>query len=321
MPKKYADKLYVAKMDKGYVLKGMLDCLAQNLSRATFTASKKGFFHQDANDVESFMFDVKFPREGFVEYYCRTKKQFSFNLKHFQRVIRTVRKKESLTMVIEKDHPETLRFIIQDVNGNGPSEFGTVQIKYIKEEDQENGFALPEYIDENGNITDDVDDIKVYDVAYVMDSKEFQKIKKPAAVSKELLIQIQGSNYMSVETKDKALGGGGFKCGEIQDPQDIIEEDSDEEYEIEDEEGESDTQGTAIYEASFQTKMILTLTKLPAICSKMCFYPPRFKTLPLRLSIQTHGETGSASIYIKDKIQIEFDKTEKAKYQALKMAN
>lgn len=313
-PVSYVDKLAVIQMLRGYVLKTILDSLSQTTSNATFTLMSSGMYYTSSNNDSSLLFDISMERDQFLRYYCAKKMRFSFNLSIIKKVINSTLKKQSLTLVITKDNPDQLTFIVQGVNETDPVETGSVQIKMINDEDITEEIA-PDHIDEDKKIP-------VYSIPYTIIAKQLQGIKKLANISKETKIRIQGSNFFAIEASDATICNLGYKCGKIENPEDVQEELSEEDRIDEEALSAHDhlTRIEGVYEAVFQTKTLASLTKLSSICTQISFYPPAFKECPLKMELTTTGNLANVAVYIKDKTQVAYEKTKKAQDQSLKMA-
>lgn len=271
-------------------------------------------YYTSSNNDSSLLFDISMNRNQFLRYYCEKKMRFSFSLNIMKKVLNSTLKKQSLTLIITKDEPDQLTLVIQGASESDPVESGSIQIKIINEEDITEEF-VPEFIDEEQTIP-------VYDTPYTIVAKQLQGIKKLANVSKETKIRIQGSNFFEIGASDATICNLGYRCGKIEDAENIREE-KDEGEEIDEEtlaKCAHLTKIEGVYEATFQTKILVSLTKLPSICTKISFYPPLFKECPLKMQLTTQGNLAVVSVYIKDKIQVEYEKTSKAQEQSLKMA-
>lgn len=344
-------KLFYAEAVKGYTLKVMIDSLALSMSRTVFKASKKGFFHRNMDEAEHILFDVKFSRKNFRPYVCREEVTFSFNLKHLQKMVRNVKKKDSIIMFITKKDPAKLYLAIRpsgSTSGHN-SRLETVFITITQIKNPEQSVDLPEvYVDADGN------EIGVYLFPMVIDAADFQKIKKmTTGVGKTMLVEMQRNNYISFSGDNGELYGTKLEFGEILDNPESEEENEPDDYsgeetkedevekdeveedegnkcedvkETEDEEDDNDYENDeddeikGWYEAEFNMNIFSLLMKLPGLCSQMQFYAPKIERYPLKISMQA-GTLGEITIYIKDKKQIAVEETQRDQRQADEISN
>ena len=342
-------KLFYAEAVKGYTLKVMIDSLAMAMARTTFQATKKGFFHRNTDEAEHILFDVKFCRENFKPYRCHEEVTFSLNLKHLQKMVRNVKKKDSIIMFISKKRPDRLAVAIRPCGSstghNSRLETFFVTITRIKEDEQPRG--LPDiYIDKHGK------SIEVYGYPKVIDASDFQKMKKMTTVGKIVEVQMQQNNYISFYSDNGELYGTKLEFGEILDnPEsegecdhedsdadqgDISDgEESDDGSESDNDEPEISRDNTEIstncdddsdddeikgwYEAEFHMSIFGLLMKLPGLCTQMQFYAPRVERYPLKIRMQA-GTLGPVTVYIKDTIQIANEQTQREQRQAEEQA-
>ena len=345
-----AGKIFFAEAQKGYTLKVMIDSLSLAMPRTIFEAKKTGLYHRRSNDGEFILYDINFPRENFRPYVCRKEMAFSVNIKHLQKMVRNVKKKDSVTLYITKNRRDRLYVVIRPSGAsagyNSRLEDLYVTISHAKEEELIQ-VGLPEYYTDNeGN------EHKVYGFPKVIDSSDFQKIKKMTTVGKIVEIQMQKNNYISFCCSNGELYGTRLQFGQIvDDPEETdseddensegitrksktklkdrkkeIEEeyDSEEEYDTEEEtEDEEESTGRSDdedeeeikgwYEAEFYMNIFNMLMKLPGLCTQMQFYAPKAERYPLKIKMQAGG-LGTISIYIKDRIQIAHEQTEREKF-------
>ncbi len=344
-------KIFYAEAVKGYTLKVMIDSLAMAMSRTIFQASKKGFYHRHTDEAEHVLFDMDFPRENFRPYMCREEITFSLNLKHLQKMVRNVKKKDSIIMCISKKLPDKLALAIRpsgSTSGHN-SRLETVYITITRIEETEQPRSLPEiYIDENGQ------EVKVYGYPKVIDASDFQKMKKMTTVGKVVRVEMQKNNYISFYSDNGELYSSKLEFGEILnnpesegDNEEVYSEDeirseeistvdsevedsyeksdnvdpdgevmrSDEEIEYSDEEEEI----KGWYEAEFHMSIFSLLMKLPGLCTQIQFYAPKIERYPLKMRMQA-GNLGPITVYIKDTQQIAYEQTQRDQCQAEELA-
>jgi len=332
-------KLFYADAAKGYTIKVMVDVLSGALPRTTFVLGREGISTRRQDDNGHILFDVVLPREKFREYKCRRPMNVSLNLKHLQKMVRNVKKKDSMVIFIDRDKKKSgkLGLSIRPEGGAAQrtSRNETVYIAIQKEEIVQR-LDLPEI-----HVADDDEKIPVYGFPMVIGATDFQKIKKMTSVGKNIVVKMQGSNYISFYS-DSEVFSSELEFGRIEDdPESESEDDFEDESEgnisddeevtcgseseesendesdaPESENDESDSEGSMItpkgwYEATFYTSMINLMVKLPGLCSQMQFFAPRFGyPLKIKMDAGTGNTTlGTIQVYIKDMDMIEVERT------------
>ena len=349
-------KLFYAEAVKGYTLKVMIDSLALTMSRTVFRATKKGFYHRNTDEAEQILFDVSFSRRNFRPYVCREELTFSLNLKHLQKMVRNVKKKDSIIMFVSKKIPDKLALAIRPCGSTSGhnSRLETVYITITRIEEPEQPLSLPEvYVDEDGN------EVEVYSYPKVIDAADFQKMKKMTTVGKTVLVEMQRNSYISFYSDNGELYSSRLEFGEILDnpesdgeneaddysedeansvevetdeeesegseeeePEESEEEDevegSDEEEDYSEDDEDEEIKGW--YEAEFNMNVFGLLMKLPGLCTQMQFYAPKIERYPLKIGMQA-GTLGEITVYIKDKKQVAIEQTQREQLQAEGISN
>lgn len=289
-------KLFYAEATKGYTLKVMVDSLAVSMSRTTFRMTKEGFFHRNTDENKHILTDINFPMKNFKRYICQKNIQFTLNIGHLQKLMRNVKKKDSVVLYITKKDTEKLFLAISPSNPSNDhnTRMETVFISIQCLEKQEIIHDLPEiYESEDG-------EVEVYDQPKVVEATDFQKMKKMTSVGKIVKVEMQGSNYISFYGDNGELYGSKLEFGEI-------------EYDESEEENSNDSGDGEIknwYEAEFYMSIFSYLMKLPGLCTQMQFYAPKVDRFPLKIEMQA-GNLGNIMVYVKDSQQISFEETQK----------
>jgi hypothetical protein len=333
-------KIFYADAAKGYTIKVLIDVLAGSLSRTSIRLKNKGIFIKDADAKKHMLFYISLLREKFRSFRCTKEIIFSLNLKHLQKMVRNVKKKDSMILFIEKSRPDKLGISIRPEGGvaRRSSRTETMYITIQKDSnDIVEDFRLPEVHE-----TDDGDPVKVYGHPMVIEAPDFQKIKKFSSIGKEVMVKMQRSNYISFYCDSGEIYSDELSFGEIHETLDSESEtdtsdydsDSDECQSAESEEdtatndgGEDDEDtgasdedtGTSesddeseeipgLYQAEFFMSTFSLLVKLPGLCSQMEFYAPRVECYPLKIGMNA-GFLGDIKIFIKDIHQIAFEES------------
>ena len=225
-------KLFYADAAKGYTIKVLIDVLAGSLSRTSIRLKNKGIFIKDADAKKHMLFYISLLREKFRSYRCTKEIIFSLNLKHLQKMVRNVKKKDSMILFIEKSRPDKLGISIRP-EGGATRRSSRTETMYITIQKDSNeiveDFRLPEV-----HQTDDGETIKVYGHPMVIEAPDFQKIKKFSSIGKEVTVKMQRSNYISFYCDSGEIYSDELSFGEIHETLDSESEDEDSDYESDD---------------------------------------------------------------------------------------
>ena len=288
------DCIFYAEVVKGYIIKTLIDVLVGSFNRTPFSITNKGLFLRDCDKNRSILFNIELYRERFIKYKCDQDIFFSANVKHIQRLIRNLKKKDSLILGIRKSTPEILCIVIcparKTENTNYRSETADIRIQ----------------LEPNQNLVD-IPNSEVYKFPYVIDASEFQKVKRISSVAKLIKVVIQGDSYLGFIC-DKEIYSTALHFG---DPPSIEEKgnassEDDSETDSQEEDYEISTSTKYVYRAGFNSSLFNHLVKLPGLCTQMQFYAPTEDLFPLRISMEA-GLLGNVDVYIKDVKTLEYD--------------
>lgn len=317
------DKIFYAEVSKGYIIKIIVDTLsAGTLQRGYFLIDSEGIKSRQSDQGNTILYDVNLPRKNLKNYTCPAKPLvISINLKHLQGLLKNVKKKDSITLSIEKGRTGTLFITIRQDRETNRVE--TNSIAYQEEKD---------YVFSNlpkGG----------YQYPMVIGAPDFQKIKRLTSMAKTITITMQANNYLSFRADTEVIFGSELAFGERTDAADttadrpeVMEkaplEDSDdwpedvdpdiEEYTwLTDGEDSDDEKGKPAaapapgdFKAQYYSSIINKLVKLPGLCTQMQFYGPTISRYPLMIEVNAGqgGYTlGTIQVYIKDTTQINYE--------------
>jgi hypothetical protein len=331
------EKIFIAKVTKGYIPKVAFDALSTNMQKIPLQLTKKGIYIR-VGDKEPepilkshVMWDMTWSRNKFVEYKCKKRGTISLNGKHLHKLLKTVKKKDSLTFFINKSNLDQLFITIQPAGtGTGAvrkSETVVASIQWVDNIVRE----IPgKYIDEK-NITKEA-----YGDPMVIASTDFQKIKKLTSICKtSITIIIQKSNYISFRVSQDKTMGNILEYGELsmydEDSSDSSDSNDSQDSKDESEESECSEKNTEessesenknkpapaeiknsdpfskypeIYKKEFDAELFSSLVKLPGLCTQMEFYAPKVAHFPLKMTMTASSGLTEISVFIKDKEQV-----------------
>lgn len=278
-------KIFYAEASKGFIIKAVVDILVGTLQRGSFTLDENGISLRQINQKNTILFDISLRRENFRKYKCKNPMTISINLKHLQKRLKNVKKKDSLTFYIEEDGEvkSQLGITLRPEGGSKKTaRFETSHVVYQEEKNNEQ----PELPDGE------------YGFPMVIESSDFQKIKSLISVGKVINIKIQKDNFISLKSDAGGVYDSEIGFGEIED-------DSEEEKK-----SKKKTAPKGMYEAQFYSDMFNQLVKLPSLCTQIQFYAPHIAQFPLKLQMnasQGGCTLGIVQVFVKDVQQINFE--------------
>ena len=317
---------FFAKVTKGYIPRTTFDALATSMSRITLRLTKKGIFIRefDTDDIRfsHILWDVSWPRERFELYRCVKEYVVTLNAKHLQRMLRNVKKKDTLSFFISNNDETQLGITIQPTGAqsDGPaarSETVYLSTHALRDSEDAPMPDLPEiYIDEKGN------ERQAYGFPMVIGATDFQKIKKMVGAAKTLNVKIQRSNYISFFAGDVTIMSSTLSFGELsRHPDDLLSDKEESNVEREncsgDEESDEELKSgeekafPGLYEKDFAMSLFAPLVKLPGLTAKMEFYSPTLEQFPLKVNMHASSGLGEITVFVKDQKQIALDDQKK----------
>ena len=310
---------FFAKVTKGFIPKTTFDALAISMSRITLRLTKKGIFIRefDTDDIRfsHILWGVSWPRERFAMYRCVKEYVLTLNAKHLQRMLRNVKKKDSLSFFISNNDESQLGIIIQPASAQSDGSAAKSETVYLSAQHVNPDDApmpdLPEiYIDEKGN------ERQAYGFPMVISATDFLKIKKMSGAVKTLNVKIQRSNYISFFTGDAAVMSSILAFGELtiqpDDNADLLDFWTDEECSDNDDSTDGERNAyPELYEKSFAMSLFAPLVKLPGLAAQMEFYAPKQEQFPLKVKMHASSGLGEITVFVKDQNQIALDDQKK----------
>ena len=309
-------KLFYAEATEGYVVKILIDTLSTAMQRTCFRVNKKGFYNRDHDDKTQILFNVRFLRKDFRKFVCHRRMDFSINLKHAQKMIRNVKKKDAVVLYINETssgEPGNKLWVKIRPSAGTNQRSETVTITITHNPLTVRPLALPEICS-----SEDGKEKKVYDYPMIVAAQDFQKFKKMTNVGKEAEVEMQKNNYISFYSDCGELYSSKLEFGEIvEEPEsseqeeysELSESDSFSEEEDSSQESSEEIEEAEVkewYQEKFNMKLFSTLLKLLGLCAQMEFYAPRIERFPLKIGVKA-GSLGKITVYIKDIKQIAYE--------------
>lgn len=246
------DYNFYADTPSGHAIKVLVEVFQRCvLNDGYFNLDKDGIHFCCTDNKKTTLLNSRLHMREFDNYHCETPKTVAINLKHFHKLLKNVKKKDSITMFINKDMPNKLGItlvpiIVKEKSERAETSFITIREVSNGEIDVPDGYHFPK----------------------VIPSNEYQKMCKKMAVvpGKTIRITIQENKFIS------------FFC----DGGDIISS----EMAFGTKEKDTDT-----YVGEFYTTTLDQLIKMPGLAPKMQISAPHDNRYPLkiRMNVGTLG--------------------------------
>ena len=261
------DCTFYAEATRGFVLRVLVDVLVGRLRRILFQFKEDGIFIQNRGEKKAVLYDVSFNRERFRNYKCTKPENVHVNLIHLRKLIRNIKKKDTIILFITKEEPGRLGITIRPNQRDGVMEREeTVTITYVPVD--------------NDSIEDNAPPYDRYSYPKNIDAIDFQKVKKLTTISKELTIRICGTSSISFMA-DQGMYDSHLKFGE-------------------------DDEDDEVYEGTFASSIFVGLVKLPQMCSSVHFHAPIQKSFPM-IFIRVLCDLGTINVFVKNTDQVKFE--------------
>ena len=255
--------IFKAKTHNAYTIKILAELLQNNIKTACFEIDNDGISLCMMDHHRTVLIQLCLESENFTIYKFKSKEKLflGINLNHFHKMLKSIKKKDSMQLFINDDAPNDLG------------------IKVIP---KENNRITTSFIKIQGIQTLDIDIPTGYGKPIIVPSSDYQKMCKDMAQIGNM-INIVAKNY---HIKFRCNAGGVMKrnveFGEMGDSED----DDDEE------------KNTIEYNQDFDTEQLSRITKISGLAGNIQIYPTTGLPLLFKSAI---GPLGKISIYIKSK--------------------
>lgn len=258
------------KTQDAYVLKVLCELLQNNLRKACFELSESGIKLCMSDHYHQILIHLDLQSDNFSVYkFKEDKKYIGINLVHLHKMLKTIKKKDSLELFIDDEHPEDLGIRVFPKENNSRVTTSKVKIQSMQYIDTEfpRGYGKP----------------------VIVPSSEYQKMTKE--------LNTIGST-ITIYSK-------GFFIKFLSDPSNTYSKDVKfgEETNCDDDGDDSEDENQE-YCQEFQTEMLNRIAKISGLSNNMQIFPKEGLPLLFKSSV---GSLGKISIYMKSKQQSEFE--------------
>ena len=265
MSKKYS---FYAQASCGYVIKGIFEILLECLTTDVPLCIKESGISSCCMDKEkNKLIDLNLPMSNFdKKYKCMKERKISVHLKTFCKLIKNVKKKDSLALFLENDDSNDLGIQIMPTSTNNEDNSDGKETSMMKIHD----VICPNIIIPVG-----------YYYPKSIKSVSYQKMcKKMAAFGQKVVhVTMQKNFYLQFKGTTDIISAC-VECGNIE----------------EDEE-------TALYEANFSIDSLAQFIKMSTLSPNIQVYSPK-NSAQLPLKIESHTSLGIFRAFIKTEEQI-----------------
>jgi len=186
--------LFRAKSREGFMVKLLAEYMSNILKYPPFSVNDKGIFLRATDQNREILIDLELQRENFTLFKCPKPLYFIVNSSHFYRLLKTIKKKDSVTMFINEQRPMQLGICVDQSDENSDKVTTYINITYIQPEDMD----LPDG----------------YGEPIIMTSKRFQKLKTLHSIGNEMKVTVIGNSNMKFFVNGKNLFSREISIGE-----------------------------------------------------------------------------------------------------------
>lgn len=259
--------IFNAKTHCAYTIKILAELLQNNIKTACFEIDEDGVKLCMMDHHRTILIQVSLDSENFTLYKfkCKDKLFLGINLNHFHKMLKSIKKKDSMQLFINDDSPNDLGIkVIPKENNRITTSFVTIQEIQTIDIDIPEGYGKP----------------------IIVPSSEYQKMCKDMAHIGNMINVVARNFHIKFRCNACGVMKRHVEFGEMGD--------SDDEEEEED--------NVVEYNQDFDTEQLSRITKMAGLSTSMQIYPKQGKPLLFKSAI---GSLGKISIYIKSKDLIE----------------
>lgn len=162
--------LFKAKTREGFIVKLLSEYMNSNVKYPPFHIDSTGIYLRATDQNREILIDIELPQENFTIYKCVRPLHFVVNSAHFYRLLKTIKKKDSIMMFINEQNPMKLGICVEQNDENSDKVNTYINITYMQPEEIE----LPDG----------------YNKPIIITSKHFQKIKTLHNIGGEMKITV-----------------------------------------------------------------------------------------------------------------------------------
>ena len=269
--------LFKAKTKEGYILKIVSDLLQNNIKTACIKIDKDGIYLTQMDNYRTILINLKLSSENFCIYKFKSDKKLilGLNLLHLYRMLKNIKKKDSVELFIQSDNPSELGIKVI------PKENNRVTTSFIKIQDIQ---------------LIDIDIPDGYSNSIMVSSSEFQKMAKDICSISDKVTVIPKKFQIRFKCDDNVVLKRYIDFGECQKSDD--EDDNNNEGDV----NSSSSEHKNLYNQIFKTETLYKICKISGLSDNLQIFTK--KELPILFKSYI-GNLGKIFIYIKSLEQID----------------
>ena len=183
-----------ARSREGFTMKILSEFLSNSLKFPPCKVTDKGMFLRATDQNREILIDLELPRENFTVFKCPKPLYFIVNSSHFYRLLKTIKKKDSVTIFIAEQRPMQLGICVEQNEESSDKVTTYINITYVQPED----IDLPDG----------------YDKPIIVTSKYFQKLKTLHSIGNEMKVTIVNNSTIKFFVNGKNLFSREISIGE-----------------------------------------------------------------------------------------------------------
>jgi hypothetical protein len=266
--------LFKAKTKEAFVIKVIGELLSNHIMYAPFQINKNGIFLTQTDTNKQQLFHLALNKENFSNYKLQKDSiNFIVNASHFYKMLKTIKKKDTITIFITQEDPNCLGISVEQ---SGESNRITTYLRIT--------YSLPE----------DITHPAGYGQPIITTSKEFQALKTLYNVSRTILLSAKNGS-IRFDCDNNELYKRKVVLGNDNDDDDRNTNDEDEEQEDE-----------QPYIQTFKNQYITGLTKCAGQSGNIQIFLPD-DSRPLKIKMKA-GNLGDLIIFIKSDEMINMER-------------
>jgi proliferating cell nuclear antigen len=270
--------LFKAKTKEGYILKIVSDLLQNNIKTACIKIDKNGIYLTQMDNYRTILINLKLSSENFCIYKFKSEQKLilGLNLLHLYRMLKNIKKKDSVELFIDSDNTSELGIKVI------PKENNRVTTSFIKIQD----IQLIEIDIPDG-----------YSNSIMVSSSEFQKMAKDICSISDKVTVTPKKFQIRFKCDDNVVLKRYIDFGECE-----KSDDDDDKEDGENDVNSSSSEYKNLYNQNFKTETLYKICKISGLSDNLQIFTK--KDLPILFKSYI-GNLGKIFIYIKSIDQIE----------------
>ena len=123
---------FKAKTEEGYTIKILIELLQNIIKSASFHLTSKGIFLKAMDSQRKVFIDIELNAENFNSYYIKKERIIGVTLSHFYKMLKTIKKKDTLMLFIEEDNDDKLFIEINPPKNTDHKSVSAIQIQNLQ---------------------------------------------------------------------------------------------------------------------------------------------------------------------------------------------